>query len=178
MTMTADRARGRVHQSADLDPEKRVDALIKLADYHRKAMEARRGVGFQAFLAVFGLNSAILFKFEDLSLLVPNVLQFASVITLICALALLAFLHAIWEIEKRNEGDRQRFVDLESQAWSLLDDHGWREFYKDFALGGRAASKQRSKRAILSSAWASSGPTICVIFLTTAVIYYVWAFKV
>ena len=65
--------------------EARIDVLAKLAEYHRKAMEARRTVAFQALVALFALDGAIFVKADELLKHTANVLE-TKILISVCGL--------------------------------------------------------------------------------------------
>ena len=154
--------------------EKRADALSRLADYHRKAMEARRTVGFRGLVAVFALNGAILFKAQDLFVGAKSPDQLRVVISTFAICVLLAFLHTTYEIEKRNEMDRRKYASLESEAWRLLDPGRWAIFYTDFTGDSPDFVPKRSLRQSINAAWAATGPIVASILLLTITLLQIW----
>lgn len=108
------------------DQDKRADGLIKLADYYRRAMEARRLVGFRAFVALFVFYGAVLLQSKELLRLFGDGHVARVLLSTFLLVVFLAFLHSIREQAKRNESDRRRYTSLESRRLgaSSIEDAG------------------------------------------------------
>src|SRR5438105_293976 len=120
-----------------VDGAQRADALIKLADYHRKAMEARRAEGFRAFVLLAAFYGAVLFQTDELLKPFAGAVSAPVLLSTFLIASFLAFAHAMREHAKRNELDRRRYVSAEAEAWRLLDPHRWEVFFDDFVGKGK-----------------------------------------
>jgi hypothetical protein len=166
---------GRFGSTHSAESQKRSEALIKLAEYHRSAMESRRTVGFRGLIAVLALNGTVLLKLPDILTYGPDPLYMKVILTTFSLCILIAFAHTLVTIEKRNEGDRRRYIALESQAWKILDPQRWNFFYADFAKEGSDHVPTRTFREHVDAAWAFSGAAVTSVLLFVIVIQQIWA---
>lgn len=158
--------------------ERHIDAILKLADYHRKAMESRRTVGFQALIAVFALDGAIFLKAKELVSAPTYTMDIAVLVASFSLCIFVGYLHTVLEIEKRNTADRMRYAALESRAWKTLDGTRWRTFYSDFANADNAFVPKRTMRQLINGAWASSAAVVSAFLLLLVILYHLWSLHV
>ncbi len=156
------------------DPDKRADSLIKLADYHRKAMEARRAAGFRAFLLLSAFYVAVLFQVDAFLKSFAHRVSASVLVSTFVLVAFLAFAHTMREHAKRNEGDRRRYVCAEAEAWCLLSKSRWEHFYADFVDREPSFIPVRSAAEQLRANWASSEVFILGFLLLVACLARVW----
>ena len=154
--------------------EKRIETLAKLAEYHRKAMESRRIVAFQALVALFALDGAIFVKADELLRHTANTLETRILISTFGVCVFIGFLFTMLAIRARNERDRQKYTILESHAWRLIDETRWRAFFADFAEKGESYIPSRRWWQSFREEWASSESIFFAFLLSLAVLYYVW----
>ena len=167
------RARGEANQNnIALDIGKRIECLIKLAEYHRKAMEARRLVSFTAFLALVGLDGALLINAQEFLEKTQNVWQVVAIVCGFALVALLVFIHATIHIESKSVGDRDKYVFLESEAWKILDEKKWKKWYDDYA--GLKEKEARGGWRYITEAWGSAGPIIISALFFIILVFHVW----
>src|SRR5258706_11727156 len=128
--------RERLHRSAD-DKNKAAETFIKLAEYHRKAMEARRTVEFQALVAALALFGAVYLKGEQFIAAAngPNELFSLRIqLTVLLLVTFGTYFFTALAIQQKAFGDRTRYVVAEARAWQLLDPARWKKdgFFEDF----------------------------------------------
>ena len=158
--------------------ETRIDVLTKLAEYHRKAMESRRTVAFQALVALFALDGAIFVKADELLKHPAYVLETKILISAFAVSVFLGFLFTMFAIRTRNERDRQKYTILESQAWRLIDEKRWKTFFGDFVGKEDGFIPSRRWWQSFREEWASSESIFLAFLLLLAVLYYVWVIGV
>lgn len=156
------------------DQDKRADGLIKLADYYRRAMEARRLVGFRAFVALFVFYGAVLLQSKELLRLFGDGHVARVLLSTFLLVVFLAFLHSIREQAKRNESDRRRYTSLESEAWRILDRGRWSSFFPDFASSSSTFIPARSRVEQLRANWASTEGVVIGLLLLLVCMVKVW----
>jgi uncharacterized membrane protein YesL len=154
--------------------ETRIDVLTKFAEYHRKAMESRRTVAFQALVALFALDGAIFVKADELLKHTAYVLETKILISAFAVSVFLGFLFTMFAIRTRNEKDRQKYTILESQAWRLIDEARWKVFFNDFVGKEEGFVPSRKWWQSFREEWASSESIFLAFLLLLAVLYYVW----
>jgi hypothetical protein len=118
--------------------DKRADAMVKLAEYHRHAMESRRDLELKALLAILAFDayvfaesqkfiaslSKVIPRFGFSSQLSPNYVLIGFVVVVF-----LTYLATMILVEIRNLDDRHRYSQAERNAWELLDRRAWSIFY-------------------------------------------------
>jgi DMSO/TMAO reductase YedYZ heme-binding membrane subunit len=104
------------------DKEK-ITGKFSLMEYHRKVMDARRSIGFKAFLSLVALHLVVIKGYaelnENISCLWKEIAFKCIVIAGLSALCLL-FLGFMVQIEIANRKDRKRYLSLEDELWHSL----------------------------------------------------------
>lgn len=159
--------------------EKRADAFVKLADYHRHAMESRRTVEFRGLLAVLALDAYVLADAEkviawlrklDISdLSSPR----ASLITIVGIVFVLYFGTMI-AIERRNRHDWQRYMTAEMNAWEILDRSRWLVFYGDLLKKEPVIARPPLISWLFGRAWAFWSSVLVAGLVGCLTILRVW----
>jgi len=83
-----------------------IENKLKFLEYHRKAMEARRSIGFKAFLSLVGFYIIAIKGFIDLVNKVPNKLLLQWGFTAIFAILCTIFILFMIQIEIRSRSNR------------------------------------------------------------------------
>lgn len=173
-----DQAELRKRLRKEVDTSSNAEAFIKLAEYHRKAMEARRTVAFQALVAVLALFGAVFVKGESLLAAAEPEELFGLRVQLSALLIVLvtAYLCSVLVIDTKNHADWKRYVVAEARAWQLLDPAHWRkgDFYGSFAGEADDYVPSRSPRKLVSGAWGTVGGVVSVLALLVAALGRIW----
>lgn len=92
---------------------------LALLDYHHKAMEARRAIGFKAFLSLIALDLLILKGATEIRTAVSD-LEYLKILVIagywvLCSL----YTVFIFQIERVNRYNRVKYSQLEKHIWGL-----------------------------------------------------------
>lgn len=99
----------------------RLQALLALLDYHRKAMEVRRSIAFKAFLALVGLDLLLVKGAFEIR---GGVMDLDAVKNLVSAAYWFLFtlyLVFVFQVEKQNRFNRHRYTKIEERIWQIAD---------------------------------------------------------
>ena len=100
----------------------KTDAKLKLLEYHRGAMEARRTIGYEGFVSLLLIDLLTVWGMCDVADHINSswqlwILKVVVVLALGCLFYF--FCRFMNDIEKRNALDRDAYVALENEAWRL-----------------------------------------------------------
>jgi hypothetical protein len=141
-----------------------IENKLKLLEYHRNAMEARRSIGFKAFLSLVGLyliaikGSADLIK--NLECLIQEVF-IKLIITIGFWLFFVLFVFFMVQIEHKNLLNRIKYISLEREISESLKGMKATEYTEKF------------ERTIIK-AWAATGPIIGILILAIISSLIIW----
>ncbi len=141
------------------EDQKRIENKIKLMEYHHQRMDSRRSIGFKAFLSLVTL---FIVAIKGASDLINHVSQcvlkvIALKVNVIIGFVSLCFVFGlfIWQIEKRSKADREKYISLEREVYSLL--HGQTKYDK---------YEEKNWCKSIRESWAGTWPVIAAIILT------------
>jgi cbb3-type cytochrome oxidase subunit 3 len=153
---------------------KRAETVLKLAEYHNKAMQSRRTVIQQALLAVIAFVGATLINAKALALGTPSLVAAKVLITMFLVLLLAAFLFSVYKMESRNHDDRRKYLTLEAEAWKLIESTRWEQFYPEFKGRSSDYVPAWTWAENATIAWSTSWPGVLVVYISMCTALYVW----
>lgn len=147
------------------DLGKRIDAKLKLLDYHRKAMESRRTLSYQAFLGLLGFYFVLFQAIEKLIPLIDPSLEHLLrwVMTVVVIAAFTLFLAFSWQVEVRNAGDRKKYSHLEKDLWD--------------SVVSTPIDDQISTADLVRRSWATTWPLLTLFVLSIALLAVIWTYS-
>jgi hypothetical protein len=147
-----------------LDRNSRIDAKLKLLDYHRKAIESRRTLSYQAFLGMLGFYFVLFQAIERLIPLIDPSLEHLLrwLMTAVVLLVFALFLAFSWQVEVRNAADRTKYGYLETDLWTSV---------VSVSVGNNATFHELARRS-----WATTWPLLTLLVLSVALLAVIWAY--
>jgi len=160
--------------------EKRADAFVKLAEYHRHAMESRRTVEFRGLLAVLALDAYVFAEAEKIvawlkKLAISATLNPSEVLTTIVWSVFAIYVGTMISIERRNRHDWQRYMTAEMNAWEILDRTRWLAFYGDVIQTGPLIARPNLISWLFGRAWAFWSSVLVAALVACLTMLRVWA---
>lgn len=131
----------------------KTETLHALLTYHHDAMEARRSIGFKAFLSLIALDLILLKGAVDFRQSVNDLTSLKAVVVVGYWILCFLYFAFMYQIEKNNRFNRIKYVQLEKLMWSEVG----------LTPGGPPpSSSTESIRRTLVLSWAGTWPVITI----------------